>query len=320
MPPMVSDALLVGAGTMDDAAVYRISDDLALAVTLDVFTPIVDDPFTFGAIAAANALSDLYAMGAKPILALNFAAFPRNALPLDALAEIQRGGAEVVLEAGAVVAGGHSIDDPEPKYGLVALGTVHPDHIITNAGARPNDLLVLTKPIGTGVITTAIKHDAAPDDAVLAAVTSMRALNGAAAEAAARHGVHAMTDVTGYGLLGHLREMLDASNASAYVYADQVPYLPHLTKLIDEDHVPGGTERNLAALEGVVDWGDSVAPSQRIALADAQTSGGLLMAVAPQRESALRRDLEEAGALAAATIGRVLPRRGVLLRVSRGRA
>ena len=314
---MVSDALLVGTETLDDAAVYQISNELVLVVTMDVFTPIVDDPFTFGAIAAANALSDIYAMGANPILALNFAAFPRDTLPLEVLGEIQRGGAEVVLEAGALIAGGHSIDDPEPKYGLAVVGTAHPDAIITNAGARPNDLLVLTKPIGTGIISTAIKHDAAPENAVQAAITSMRALNRKAAEVAAKHGVHAMTDVSGYGLLGHLREMLAASQASALVQADEVPYLPLVANLIKDNYVPGGTERNLAALEGDVIWDNTIAYPERIAMCDAQTSGGLLIAVPPENEPALRLGLTNAGALAAATIGRVLPPHDTILRVVR---
>ncbi len=307
MPPMVSDDLLVDAGHLDDAAVYRLRDDLALVVTIDIFTPIVDDPYTFGAIAAANALSDIYAMGAQPLLALNFAGFPRDELPLDVMAEIQRGGAETVLEAGAVVGGGHSIDDPELKFGLAVIGTAHPDAIMTNAGARPNDVLVLTKPLGTGIISTALKHEAAPAEALEAAVASMRKLNRDAADAAGRHGAHAMTDVSGFGLLGHLREMMDASETSALLYADRVPYLPGVWELIRADHVPGGTERNLAALEDAIAWDAALARDQRLALADPQTSGGLLIALPPEDEAALRRDLDSVGSLASATIGRVLP-------------
>ena len=293
---------------MDDAAVYRLRDDLAIAFTTDVFTPIVDDAYSFGAIAAANALSDLYAMGASPILALNIAGWPRGTLPLDLLAEVQRGAADKVHEAGAVIGGGHSIDDPEPKFGLAALGTVHPDEISTNAGARPDDLLVLTKPLGTGIITTAGKHDAASPTAMAAAIASMTTLNAGAARVARDHGAHAVTDVTGYGLLGHLREMLMASGVSAEVYADEVPTLPEVRSLIVADEVPGGTERNLASLEGDVRWHPAVDMTTQILLADAQTSGGLLIAIPPEDEAALRRALERNGAPAAATVGRIIER------------
>ena len=308
MPPMASPDLLVGGQGMDDAAVYRLRDDLAIAFTTDVFTPIVDDAYSFGAIAAANALSDLYAMGASPILALNIAGWPRGTLPLDLLAEVQRGAADKVHEAGAVIGGGHSIDDPEPKFGLAALGTVHPDAISTNAGARPDDLLVLTKPLGTGIITTAGKHDAASPTAMAAAIASMTTLNAGAARVARDHGAHAVTDVTGYGLLGHLREMLMASGVSAEVYADEVPTLPEVRSLIVADEVPGGTERNLASLEGDVRWHPAVDVTAQILLADAQTSGGLLIAIPPEDEAALRRALERNGARAAATVGRIIER------------
>ena len=308
MPPMASPDLLVGGQGMDDAAVYRLRDDLAIAFTTDVFTPIVDDAYSFGAIAAANALSDLYAMGASPILALNIAGWPRGTLPLDLLAEVQRGAADKVHEAGAVIGGGHSIDDPEPKFGLAALGTVHPDAISTNAGARPDDLLVLTKPLGTGIITTAGKHDAASPTAMAAAIASMTTLNAGAARVARDHGAHAVTDVTGYGLLGHMREMLMASGVSAEVYADEVPTLPEVRSLIVADEVPGGTERNLASLEGDVRWHPAVDVTAQILLADAQTSGGLLIAIPPEDEAALRRALERNGAPAAATVGRIIER------------
>ncbi len=308
MPPMISPDLLVGGQGMDDAAVYRLRDDLAVALTTDVFTPIVDDAYSFGAIAAANALSDLYAMGATPILALNIAGWPRGTLPLDLLAEVQQGAADKVREAGAVVGGGHSIDDPEPKFGLAVLGTVDPDAVSTNAGARPDDLLVLTKPLGTGIITTAGKFDVASPKALQAAIDSMTTLNAAAARAASDHGAHAVTDVTGYGLLGHLREMLNASGVSAEVYADEVPTLPEVWSLIAADEVPGGTERNLASLEGDVRWHPAVDRPVRLLLADAQTSGGLLIAIPPEDEAALRHALERAGTPAAATVGRVTAR------------
>lgn len=317
MPPMESPDLLVGGQGMDDAAVYRLRDDLAIAFTTDVFTPIVDDAYSFGAIAAANALSDLYAMGATPILALNIVGWPRGTLPLDLLAEVQRGATDKVLESGAVIGGGHSIDDPEPKFGLAVLGTVNPDAVTTNAGARPDDLLVLTKPLGTGIITTAGKFDAASQTALDAAIASMTTLNAAAARAASDHGAHAVTDVTGYGLLGHLREMLIASGVSAEVYADEVPTLPEVWSLIAADEVPGGTERNLTSLEGDVCWHPSVRMSERILLADAQTSGGLLIAIPPEDEAALRHALERIGAPAAATVGRIAARDNWLMYVRR---
>lgn len=302
---MASPDLLVGGQAMDDAAVYRLRDDLAIAFTTDFFTPIVDDAYSFGAIAAANALSDLYAMGATPFLALNIAGWPRGTLPLDVLAEVQSGAADKVLEAGAVIGGGHSIDDPEPKFGLAVLGTLDPEAVSTNAGARPDDLLVLTKPLGTGIITTAGKFDAASQTALDAAIASMTTLNAAAARAASDHGAHAVTDVTGYGLLGHLREMLNASGVSAEIYVDEIPALPEVWSLIAADEVPGGTERNLASLEGHVYWHPAVETSQRILLADAQTSGGLLIAIPPEDEAALRYALERAGTPAAATVGRI---------------
>ncbi len=315
MPPMVSPDLLVGGQGMDDAAVYRLRDDLAIAFTADVFTPIVDDAYSFGSIAAANALSDLYAMGAVPILALNIAGWPRGTLPLDLLAEVQRGAADKVREAGAVIGGGHSIDDPEPKFGLAVLGTLEPDAVTTNAGARADDLLVLTKPLGTGIVTTAGKFDAASRAALDAAVESMTTLNAAAAKAASDHGAHAVTDVTGYGLLGHLREMLNASGVSAEVYVDEIPVLPEVWSLIAADEVPSGTERNLASLEGDVSWHPDVASPERTLLADAQTSGGLLIAIPPEDEAALRHALQRAGSPAAATVGRVTARDSYLMYV-----
>ena len=308
MPSMVAPDLLVGASTMDDAAVYRVRDDLAVALTTDLFTPIVDDAYSFGAIAAANALSDLYAMGATPILALNLACWPRDEIPLDVLSRVQQGAADKVVEAGAIVAAGHSIDDPEPKFGLVALGTLHPDAISTNAGARADDLLVLTKPLGTGIITTAIKHDAASPAAVATAIQSMSELNAQASAVARGHGAHAITDVTGYGLLGHLGEILRASEVSAQIYTDVIPVLPDVWTLIDAGHVPGGTERNLTATEKIVAWHSSMDMAMRTLLVDAQTSGGLLIAIPPEDEAAMCKALESAGVLGAATIGRVTAR------------
>ncbi len=218
--------MLVDASGRDDAAVVRLDAERALVLTTDFFTPIVDDPYTFGQIAAANALSDVYAMGGRPRWCLNLVGWPRERLPLDSLGEVLRGGGEMVTRAGALILGGHSIDDPEPKYGLMVVGEVHPDRMITNAGARAGDVLVLTKPIGTGVISTAIKKDAAPDDALRAAVAAMTTLNDAAAAAAVEAGVRGGTDVSGFGLLGHLGSMLAASGVAAEIRAGAVPRLP----------------------------------------------------------------------------------------------
>jgi selenide,water dikinase len=316
MPPMMADGLIVSAATMDDAAVYQLRDDLAVVATIDVFTPVVDDPFDFGAIAAANALSDVYAMAATPLLALNFAGFPRGVLSLDVLAEIQRGGAEKILEAGAVVVGGHTVDDPEPKFGMVVIGTVHPDVLITNAGARPGDVLVLTKPIGTGVISTALKHDAVPERSLAEATQSMRMLNRDAADVASRFGAHAMTDISGFGLLGHAREMMVASSCSATVFANHVPVFSDVRKLIAAGEVPGGTQRNLEALEDDVLWESGLSTDDRLLLADAQTSGGLLIAIPPEDETSLRMALNAAGVPVAATVARVVESREDVLHIS----
>jgi selenide,water dikinase len=265
---------------------------------VDYITPVVDDPYEYGMIAAANSLSDVYAMGARPIFALNVVGFPRDTLPLDVLARILEGGAAKTTEAGIGILGGHSVDDPEPKYGLVALGLVHPDRIVANAGARPGDRLFLTKPLGMGVITTAIKRDLAPPATVAQALGSMRALNRAAAEAMVAVGPHAATDVTGFGLLGHLLEMLKASDAGAALRLSQVPVVDGVWELLRADVYPGGSRRNHAHVSPNVDWGD-LDDYEQLLLADAQTSGGLLIAVAPERAAALRAELATRGTLAA---------------------
>ncbi len=297
--------MLVDASGRDDAAVVRLDADRALVLTTDFFTPIVDDPYTFGQIAAANALSDVYAMGGRPRWCLNLVGWPRERLPLDTLGEVLRGGAEMVGRAGALILGGHSIDDPEPKYGLMVVGEVHPDRMITNAAARAGDVLVLTKPLGTGVISTAIKKDAAPDDAVSAAVASMTALNDGAAAAAVEAGVRGGTDVSGFGLLGHLGSMLAASGAAAEIDAGSVPRLPGARRLAEAGHVPGGTRRNLDAAGRVTTWDPSLDDVERLLLCDAQTSGGLLLAVRPESLATLRRTFAAHGVPAAAEIGRV---------------
>ena len=271
--------VLVGLETGDDAAVYRLRPDLALVVTTDFFTPIVDDPYTFGAIAAANALSDIYAMGAQPLMAVNLVAFPIKELGPSVLADILRGGLDKVREAGIDILGGHSIDDREPKYGLAVTGTVHPDRVRRNRGGRPGDRLVLTKPLGTGVISTAIKHQVAPPDSAAAAIESMLRLNRDAADAMATVGVHAATDVTGFGLLGHLHYMARASGLAARVEVALVPFLPGAEVLADAGEVPGGTRSNERFLASRVRWPADLPAARQILLCDAQTSGGLLLAV-----------------------------------------
>lgn len=295
---------LVDASTGDDAAVYLLEEDRALVVTTDFFTPIVDDPFQFGQIAAANALSDLYAMGARPLFALNLLAYPRKHLGEGSLGEIIRGGAEKAREAGIAILGGHSIDDPEPKYGMVAVGEVDPARMTTNAQARPGDRLVLTKALGTGLIATAIKEGTVDGAVIQAAVASMAALNRGAAEAMARAGVRAATDVTGYGLLGHLRQMLRASGVAATLQADAIPFLPGVEELATRARFPGGSQRNLADVREDVQFPKDMAEARRLLLADAQTSGGLLMAVPPDAMESLLDDLE-GSAPVAAVIGEI---------------
>jgi selenide,water dikinase len=296
MLPVDDPSVMVDAATADDAAVYRLDDGRALVVTADFFTPIVDDPYDFGRIAAANALSDVYAMGARPLFALNLVAFPREYLDRGLLEEILRGGGEALREAGAPVLGGHSIDDPEPKYGLCVVGEVAPDALVRNSTAEPGDALVLTKALGTGIIATAIKAGQASPEVTEAAVTSMAALNRTAAEAMVRHGAHACTDVTGYGLVGHLKEMAEASGVAARIEAGAVPLLPGARALLAHGHVPGGTKRNLEDTSDAIDWG-ATDDEIRTLLADAQTSGGLLIALASDAARALVDELGEPAAV-----------------------
>jgi selenide,water dikinase len=297
--------VLVDASGRDDAAVVRLSADRALVLTTDFFTPIVDDAYTFGQIAAANALSDVYAMGGRPLWCLNLVSWPRETLPLDLLGAVLKGGADTVARAGAAILGGHSIDDPEPKYGLVVVGEVHPDRMTTNAAARAGDRLVLTKPIGSGVVATAIKNGQAPADAVRAAVDVMTTLNDGAAQAAADVGLRAATDVSGFGLLGHLGALLSASGVAAEIWAGAVPRLPGVRRLAEEGHIPGGTRRNLEAAAATTRWDEGLDEVERLILADAQTSGGLLLAVSPDALPRLLTSLLAHHTLAAAVIGTV---------------
>ena len=316
--PMIAadPALLVGTATGDDAAVYRLDERTALVFTTDFFTPIVDDPYDWGRVAAANALSDVYAMGGRPILCLNLVGWPAEQLPLQMLARVLEGGASVATEAGALVAGGHTIDDREPHYGMAVVGLADPKRVVTNSEARDGDVLVLTKPLGIGVTTTAIKRDLATPEQVERAVALMTHLNRGASEAMLAAGVLSATDVTGFGLLGHLHTMMAASNTSAEIAASAVPLLDGAPELVRAGAVAGGTRRNMTFVEPWVSWADDVSEDDRILLADAQTSGGLLIACATDRLDALRRELFRRGE-AGAEIGSVRSERPGSIAVTR---
>jgi selenide, water dikinase len=298
----------VGLDTKDDAAVYRLDAAKAIVVTTDFFSPVVDDPFDFGRVAAANALSDVYAMGGRPLVALNIVAFPARDLPMRILQRILAGGAQVVGEAGAVLVGGHSVEDPEPKYGLAVVGLVHPRCVFKNVGARPGDHLILTKPIGTGVITTAIKRGRARPKEIRTVTELMATLNRTASEVLVAHAraVHALTDVTGYGLLGHLLEMLEGSKVAAELDASAIPILPAARRLAAEGIFPGGSRANLMSAGRHVEFGGALASdeTEQLLLADAQTSGGLLAAVTPRSAAKILAALEAAG-VNAVDIGRI---------------
>jgi selenide,water dikinase len=315
LPPVDDPDLLVGSDTLDDAAIYRLNDDIALVQTVDFFTPVVDDPFDFGRIAAANAFSDIYAMGARPLTALNIVSFPSGVLPLEYLGRILLGGAETARLASATIVGGHTIDDPEPKYGLAVTGIVKPGEEMTNAAARPGDLLVLTKPLGTGVIATAIKMGKATPEATAAATASMVRLNRSGAEVAREYGIRALTDVTGFGLLGHLSEMCRASKVCADLWFDSLPFLPGAVELARQGVAPGGTRRNLEFVEPWTAFAEALEPWQRLLCADAQTSGGLVLCVPPDRIEAVVAALQERSTPAAAVIGRMRSQDDVMMRV-----
>ena len=297
--------MVVSSETGDDAAVYRLRDGLGLVQTVDFFTPIVDDPFDWGRIAAANAMSDVYAMGGRPVTALNLVAWPVDALPLELLATVLEGGRTVARQAGVAVLGGHSIHDREPKYGMAVTGFVELDRIVRNSTMRAGDRLVLTKPLGLGIVSTAIKGGKASAQQVARAVEVMTTLNAAGAEAMTEMGVSAATDVTGFGLLGHLHIALRGSGMAATVNASAIPILAGTRELAARGMVPSGTRSNHAYVEPHVDWGH-LGETDQLVLADAQTSGGLLIAVPADRAGQLRTDLTDRGALAA-EIGEVQP-------------
>lgn len=285
---------MVGLQTSDDAAVYRLSDELALIQTVDFFTPIVDDPYTYGAIAAANSMSDVYAMGGEVLLALNIAAFPED-LPPGVIERIFEGGADKVAEVGAVIAGGHTVTDTEPKYGLSVTGTINPQRILTKAGARPGDLLYLSKPLGTGVITTALKNGAAEASDVAAAVEWMLLVNRAAARLIVSVGVDACTDITGFGLLGHASEVAAKSGVQVVIEAGNVPLMAGAERYAAEGFLPGGGGRNRDFYRQVTTVAPEIPPALADLLYDPQTSGGLLVAVAERRAGQLEAAFAAAG-------------------------
>jgi selenide,water dikinase len=300
--------LLVGTETADDAGVYQIAEDLALVQTIDFITPIVDDPFDFGRIAAANSLSDVYAMGGTPLTVLNLMGFPRKRLDLAVMTEILRGGLEKIHEAGAVLLGGHTVEDDELKYGLSVTGTVHPRKILTNKGARPGDVLILTKKIGTGLVATAAKAGMVDPDALKTAVESMARLNKEAARAMASFDVHGCTDITGFGLAGHAAEMAGAAVLSFRLYYSQIPFLPGTQEYALTGLVPAGAYCNRDHFGKTTSFSSRVPDAERILLFDPQTSGGLLIALPPREGEALLKALRGRGVTEAALIGAVAPK------------
>jgi selenide,water dikinase len=298
--------VLVGANTVDDCAVYRINERQAIVQSLDFFTPIVDDPYQFGQVVAANALSDIYAMGCLPLFALNIIGFPREALPLSVLEEMIRGGIDKCAEAHVPIVGGHTIEDPELKYGLAVTAVEDIDRIVTNAGARPGDALVLTKPLGTGIIASGIKRGEVGDELRERVTALMATLNEAAARAVRDVGVNALTDVTGFGLLGHLSEMATASGVSAEVSVMSVPVLPEALERARAGKVPGGGKRNLEFVRPLLQAGPGVDDATLLLLADPQTSGGLLASVPQEKVGRFVARLRELGTPAAAVVGRVV--------------
>jgi selenide,water dikinase len=298
--------VLVGSASLDDAGVYRLTRDRALVQTVDFFTPIVDDPFSYGQIAAANALSDVYAMGGRPLTALNIMGIPTDRVPPEVIAAILRGGAAKAKEARCVIIGGHTIRNPEPIYGLAVTGIVSPRRMLTNANARPGDLLVLTKPLGTGIATTGIKRGLTSAALAKKSIALMRGLNTVGAVLAERGLVRAAVDVTGFGLLGHLAAMCRASGVGAEISPGALPAIsPEIFSLIGDDCVPGGSRQNLETADAIVEWNETAEPI-RLLLADAQTSGGLLLSVSPMRWSAVQSVLKKHRTACAAVIGKVI--------------
>ena len=299
LPPTTDERVLVGLNTADDAGVIRINDELALVLTVDIFTPIVDDPYMYGQISAANSLSDVYAMGGTPYSALNIMGFPKDLFPIDVLAEILRGGADKAGEANTLILGGHTISDDEMKYGLAVTGLIHPDKIITNANARPGDVLILTKPIGTGTITTALKAGKGSEPIINNVTQLMTRLNKSAAEACQRVGINACTDITGFGLLGHALEVARESGVGLIFNYNDIPIIPDAVETTKEGFVPGGTKANHLYAAPDVEYAGWLDINEQYLLNDPQTSGGLLISVPEDRAERLRKELTDGGDTAA---------------------
>ncbi len=303
---MAHPDLLVGIDTRDDAGVFRLREDVALVQTVDFFTPVVDDAYWYGAIAAANSFSDVYAMGGTPLTALNLVCFPIENVPAEVLADILRGGYEKAQEAGVVILGGHSVEDPEPKYGMAVTGIVDPNRVVTNAGAQPGDLLVLTKPLGSGIITTAAKFDECPPEVLEEAIRVMATLNAGAAQAMQEVGVHSATDITGFGLVGHLHQMARASGVAMHLHARHIPLMPEVERLAEQGNTTRGGSLNRQYLGEALSFASDVPLALQHALVDPQTSGGLVIAVPPERCSALLDALNRHQSPCAVVIGEVV--------------
>jgi len=308
LPPITDPNVLVGTSTADDAAIYKINDELALVLTTDFFTPVVDDPYDFGAVAAANALSDVYAMGGKPLAALSIVGFPDSALPVEVLAQILRGATDKAAEAGIAIVGGHTIRSEEPMFGLAVTGTIAPSRVLANDRAQPGDLLILTKPLGVGIITTAAKNDEDKLSAISEAIQLMTTLNRVAAEVLTRSSCHALTDVTAFGMLGHLRNMTSASKVGAKIYFEQVPAIAAAIEYLKAGIAPGGTHANHRFLADWVTYAEDLTKEDQLLLCDAQTSGGLLAAVPPDSADRIVSELQRAGALHSAVVGEITAR------------
>jgi selenide, water dikinase len=319
LPPIVDPNVIVGHATADDAAVYRLSDDLALILTTDFFTPIVDRPYDFGAVAAANALSDVYAMAGVPMAALSLVGFPSGALPPEVLTEILRGAIDKANEAGIAIVGGHTIQTEEPIFGLAVVGRVDPRAVITNAGARAGDVLILTKPLGLGIITTAAKQGKDDSGAIAEAIAVMSQLNRDASRVFARAGAHALTDVTGFGLLGHLRNLAAASGVCAVVWNDFVPMLAPARDYVRQGIAPGGTHANRRFLSNWVSYDDDITEFEQLLLCDAQTSGGLLAALSGDQSEKAMSELRSLGMASTAEIGTVVAGEPGRIKVHRAR-
>ena len=306
IPEAQDPNIIIGTATADDAAVYKIDDKRAIVQTVDFFTPIVDDPYCYGQISAANSISDIYAMGGRPLFALSIIAFPVNTVPASILEAIVKGGIDKAKEAGIEIIGGHSIDDPEPKYGLTVTGVVELDKVVRNDRAEAGDVLILTKPLGTGIISKAIKSDDAADEDIKEAIKVMSFLNKGASEAMVEAGIKAATDITGFGLLGHLYGMLKASGAGARLKASSIPTIKGVWKYAKKGHIPAGTKNNLAYVNEKIIWGSSISEDAKYVIADAQTSGGLLISCPKEKKEKLIALLSKANCLAVSEIGEIV--------------